>query len=69
MTDVSDTAWKAFLAKITAPLCYNFLKFIKASGTQFVQFLPSLLMYKGAELLQCLRQADEVNGLELTQLH
>lgn len=36
MTDPSNLAWSAsFLAKITAPLCYNFLNFIKVTGTQF----------------------------------
>mmetsp|Transcript_25895 Transcript_25895/g.45749 ORF Transcript_25895/g.45749 Transcript_25895/m.45749 type:complete len:439 (+) Transcript_25895:3436-4752(+) len=36
MTDPSNLAWSAsFLAKLTAPLCYNFLKFIKVTGTQF----------------------------------
>lgn len=36
MTDPSHLAYSAsFLAKTTAPLCYNFLKFIKVTGTQF----------------------------------
>lgn len=40
MTDPSNLAWSAsFLAKIAAPLCYNFLKFIKVSGTQFYEVM------------------------------
>jgi len=35
-TDPSNLAWNAyFLARISAPLCYNFLLFIKVRGTMF----------------------------------
>ena len=35
-TDPSNLAWNAyFLARISAPLCYNFLLFIKVKGTMF----------------------------------
>lgn len=35
-TDPSNLVWSAqFMARITAPLCYNFLMFIKVTNTQF----------------------------------
>lgn len=55
MTDASNLAWSAsFLAKITAPLCYNFLKFIKVSGTQFntVMKVVNLVPVLGEQFVQ-----------------
>ena len=39
-TDPSNLAWSAyFLARISAPLCYNFLLFIKVKGTMFCEVM------------------------------
>jgi hypothetical protein len=54
MTDPSNLAWSAsFLAKLTAPLCYNFLKFIKVTGTQFyaVMGVVNLMPILGEEFV------------------